>query len=265
MERASLMKVQMLRRTREMQGILGQASRWSAQTRAATKGQRAAGFISHPKKNNLFEHSKGGKGGKGRNKRRPKCDIEDFIGTRTYEQDGLCEKTFESVISCDGNPGDRHLCAYEEESMDGGSSSFGTCVAFDPQTDLKYDRKNKTCVIGGERGLELKSRGAGEIGISWLVKAKQNPDPNCDVKYNVRIVKNVESHERSFFYDMNEEDDSALLLYFSRDLGMTFYNLETPRVATNDERVRARRMQGCNDYYYDRPDYYYSPWPINGH
>ena len=89
--------------------------------------------------------------------------------------------------------------------MDGGSSSFGTCVDFDPQTDLKYDRKNKTCVIGGERGLELKSRGAGEIGMSWLVKAKQNPDPNCDVKYNVKIVKNVESHE---------EDDSALLLYF---------------------------------------------------
>lgn len=162
--------------------------------------------------------SKGGKDHKRQNpfnrNNQPICDIEDFVGVRTYSQvDDLCEKMFESVIICDGTPGNRDLCTYEEQSvrsrfsffrvdtllymsklisplkMDGGSTSLGTCVAFDPSADLKYDPKSNQCVIGMRRGLKLKDQS----------------DPVCNVKYNVKIVKEMNSQE---------VDDSTLLLYF---------------------------------------------------
>ncbi|EJK59449.1 hypothetical protein THAOC_20330 [Thalassiosira oceanica] len=73
--------------------------------------------------------------------------------------------------------------------MDGGSSSYGTCVAFDPAKDLKYDRRRKLCVIGTKRGLVLKVL----------------DDPFCNSMLNLKIVKEMESQG---------VDNSTLLLYF---------------------------------------------------
>mmetsp|Transcript_6282 Transcript_6282/g.14202 ORF Transcript_6282/g.14202 Transcript_6282/m.14202 type:complete len:344 (+) Transcript_6282:126-1157(+) len=164
--------------------------------------------------------AKSSKDGKNLFGREGACDIEDFVGDRTYQQGDMCEKTFLSTIDCDGGPGNRRLCTYEEVSMDGGSSSYGTCVAFDPAKDLKYDRKRKLCVIGKRRGLVL----------------KKLDDLFCNAELNLKIVKEMESQG---------VDDSTLLLYFSKDGGRNFYNKDDPRVATKDEDLWARRVQEC--------------------
>ena len=97
-------------------------------------------------------------------------------------------------------------------------SAYDTCVPFVPI--LKYDKKTGQCILGGKRGIPLKDQ--------------SNPD--CDVKYNVKIYMNV-------------DDSSTLYLHFSDDGGKTFYTEgpdDSPRVATKDELERTRRRQLCS-------------------
>ena len=100
-------------------------------------------------------------------------------------------------------------------------SAYDICVPFDPEKILKYDKKTGQCVLGGKRGIPLKDQ--------------SNPD--CIVKYNVKIKMDV-------------DDSSTLYLHFSDDGGKTFYTEDPndgPRVATKDELERARRRQLCSN------------------
>lgn len=119
----------------------------------------------------------------------------------------MCEKTFKVTFACNGSPGDRSVCTYEEESvrkpslcvliyllccpnplslvqMDGGLSSFGTCVGFDPNKELEYDRKRNQCVIGRKRGILL----------------KETIDPVCNPRFNVKIIKEMKSDMLQLYF-----------------------------------------------------------------
>jgi len=146
------------------------------------------------------------------------CDIENFLSVTTYEQKSGCDYTFKVTIGCNA---DRTLCTYEEESIGEkaeGRSAYDTCTPFNPDSFgmLTYDNEKQQCILGGEKGLELKDK----------------IDSNCNVKYNVQIVMDV-------------KDSSTLFLYFSNNGGMSFYNLEEPRVATKDINKRRRLESAC--------------------
>lgn len=167
------------------------------------------------------------------------CNIKDFISVTTYEQSSGCDFTFKVNIGCNA---DHDLCTYEEESVgeDEGKSAHDTCTAFNPNNFgmLKYDNEKQQCILGGEKGLELKDKF----------------DPNCNVKYNVKIAMDV-------------RESSTLFLFFSDNGGTTFYNLEKPRVATKDINKR-RRLESacikddCTDEEYKKDPFYVSS--ING-
>jgi len=148
------------------------------------------------------------------------CDIENFISVTTYEQKSGCDYTFKVTIGCNA---DRTLCTYEEESIGEkteGRSAYDTCTPFNPDSFgmLTYDKEKQQCILGGEKGLELKD--------------KIDSNSNCNVKYNVQIVMDV-------------KDSSTLFLYFSNNGGMSFFNLEEPRVATKDINKRRRLESAC--------------------
>jgi len=148
------------------------------------------------------------------------CDIENFISVTTYEQKSGCDYTFKVTIGCNA---DRTLCTYEEESIGEkteGRSAYDTCTPFNPDSFgmLTYDKEKQQCILGGEKGLELKD--------------KIDSNSNCNVKYNVQIVMDV-------------KDSSTLFLYFSNNGGMSFYNLKEPRVATKDINKRRRLESAC--------------------
>ena len=65
-------------------------------------------------------------------------------------------------------------------------SAYDTCIAFNPKDVgmLEYDKEKHQCILGGEQGLELKDKA----------------DPVCNVKYNVRIVMDVEKSSTLFLY-----------------------------------------------------------------
>ena len=148
------------------------------------------------------------------------CDIEDFISVTTYEQKSGCDYTFKVTIGCNAG---RTLCTYEEESIGEKAegkrkSAHNTCTPFNPNNSgmLTYDVEKQQCILGGKKGLELKDK----------------LDPSCNVKYNVQIVMDV-------------KDSSRLFLYFSNNGGMSYYNLEEPRVATKDINKRRRLESAC--------------------
>jgi len=98
-------------------------------------------------------------------------------------------------------------------------SAYNTCIPFNPNDVgmLVYDKERHQCILGGERGLELKDKA----------------DPVCNVKYNVKIV-------------MDADESSTLILYFSNDGGESFYNSDNPSVTIKDVDERRRLESECS-------------------
>ena len=102
-----------------------------------------------------------------------------------------------------------------------GTVALDTCVAFDPQDELKED-EDGYCVLGLSNNIHLKSQSES------LAESSCEESP----KYTIKMMSN--------------KNPDSITIYFSNDGGDTHYNSDEPYVAIrHDDKTRRIQVEEC--------------------
>ena len=181
------------------------------------------------------------------------CTMESFLGTSMYtnckreemEVEIACDTTDDTAIATNTTP-TTTLCSYSEQPVPFDDVAAAVTVvgcgdhgSFDPETHLIMDQATGVCRLKFLR-LTRASTCAGAAVVAGgkfgvMVEAPLNTGPG---------LHNHEQNEEN-----HHKDNSGLLLRFSIDAGVTYYNTKDPTRTAPLDRSSSRRMQNT----YPRP------------